>query len=88
MVRPALRSRSRRRVIKRTPSGKPKVFYEKRRSYVANCSVCGKPLGGVSRNLKEIRRGFKSRKRPERPYAGTLCPACLALAYKIAIRGA
>ncbi|MEM2195800.1 MAG: 50S ribosomal protein L34e [Sulfolobales archaeon] len=88
MVRPALRSRSPRRVAKRTPSGKSKVFYEKRGSYVANCSVCGKPLGGVPKDLKEVRRGSKSRKRPARPYAGTICPTCLALAYKIAIRSA
>ncbi|MEM2006420.1 MAG: 50S ribosomal protein L34e [Sulfolobales archaeon] len=86
MVRPALRSRSPKRVSRRTPSGKSKVFYGRRDSYNAYCPLCGKPLGGVPKSLKEVRLGFKSRKRPERPYAGMLCPLCLALAYKVAVR--
>lgn len=87
MVRPSLRSRSLRRVSKRVPSGKSRVFYERSDKYAARCPLCNRPLGGVPRSLKTIRYGSKSHKRPERPYGGTLCPSCLALAYKVAVRG-
>lgn len=87
MVRPALRSRSRRRVARRVPSGEPRVFYERDYRYVARCALCGGPLGGVPRDLREVRSGPRSSKRPERPFGGVLCPRCLAVAYKVAIRG-
>lgn len=87
LVRPALRSRSQRRVHKRVPSGESRVFYDRSYSYVAHCSICGKPLGGVPRDLRLIRHGAKTEKRPERPYGGTLCPSCLVLAYKVVLRG-
>jgi len=86
VVRPALRSRSRRRVWKRVPGGEVKVFYERSYVYEAYCAICGRPLGGVPRNLKIIRGGPKSAKRPERPYGGVLCSSCLATAIKISIR--
>ena len=87
MVRPALRSRSRKRIAKRVPSGESRVFYVSRSAYAARCSVCGKPLGGVPRDLGVIRYGARTLKRPERPYGGVLCSRCLAVAYKISIRG-
>lgn len=87
MVRPSLRSRSLRRVSRRVPGSTSKLFYEKRSVYVAHCSLCGRALGGVPRDLKVIRHGSRSAKRPERPYGGILCPSCLALAYKLAVRG-
>ena len=88
MTRPSLRSRSLKRIPKRVPSGEPRVFYERRRGYVARCPLCGRALGGVPRDPRVVRYGSKSAKRPERPYGGTLCPSCLALAYKIAVRSA
>ncbi len=79
MVRPALRSRSLRRVKVRTPGGEVVVHYEKRRPGPARCARCGRPLNGVPRVRPNILRNMaKTSKRPERPYGGVLCPRCLA----------
>ncbi|MEB3846682.1 MAG: 50S ribosomal protein L34e [Desulfurococcales archaeon] len=79
MVRPALRSRHLRRVMKRTPGGDLIVHYEKRRPGPARCARCGRPLNGVPRLRPNKLRGLsKTSKRPERPYGGVLCPQCLA----------
>ena len=86
MVRPAYRSRSRRRVYKRTPGGRTVVHYEKRKPGVARCAVCGRPLGGVPRGRPvELRNMAKTEKRPERPYGGQICPSCLRKLYKYAV---
>jgi large subunit ribosomal protein L34e len=86
VVRPALRSRSKRRVWRRVPGGEVKVFYERNYVYEAYCAVCGRPLGGVPRDIRVIRYGPKTAKRPERPYGGVLCSTCLATAIKLSIR--
>jgi len=79
LVRPALRSRSLRRVYRRTPGGRTVVHFERRRPGKPVCWRCGKPLGGVPRGLPVEVRGLpKSRKRPNRPYGGYLCSTCLA----------
>ena len=79
MVRPALRSRSRRRVKVRTPGGRQVTHYEKRKPGPARCARCGRPLAGVPRlRPNRLRRMSKTAKRPERPYGGVLCPSCLA----------
>jgi len=79
MVRPALRSRSLRRVKVRTPGGRTVTHYEKRRPGPARCARCGRPLAGVPRlRPAKMRNLSKTAKRPERPYGGVLCPSCLA----------
>jgi len=79
VVRPALRSRSRRRVKVRTPGGRQVTHYEKRKPGPARCARCGRPLAGVPRlRPNRLRRMSKTAKRPERPYGGVLCPSCLA----------
>lgn len=79
MVRPALRSRSLRRVQRRTPGGRTVTHYEKRRPGPARCARCGRPLNGVPRlRPHALRNMSKTSKRPERPYGGVLCPRCLA----------
>ncbi|BAN90114.1 50S ribosomal protein L34e [Aeropyrum camini] len=79
MVRPALRSRSLRRVYRRTPGGYTVVHYERRKPGPARCARCGRPLGGVPRGRPpRVRRLSKTAKRPERPYGGVLCSTCLA----------
>jgi len=88
LVRPAYRSRSRKRIIRRVPSGEARVYFKKRRNYEARCAICGKPLGGVPKDYNIIRWGSKTEKRPERYFGGVICPSCLATALKLAIRGA
>ncbi|MEB3773956.1 MAG: 50S ribosomal protein L34e [Desulfurococcales archaeon] len=86
MVRPALRSRSLRRVYRRTPGGRETILYERRRPGPARCARCGKPLAGVPRlRPSRMRRLSKTAKRPERPYGGVLCPRCLAEALRESI---
>ncbi len=86
MVRPGLRSRSMKRVAKRVPSGQSKVFYVRRKHYVARCAICGKPLSGVPKDPDIIRYGAKTKKRPERIYGGVLCHDCLARSLRLAVR--
>jgi large subunit ribosomal protein L34e len=79
MVRPAYRSRSMRRVPVKTPGGRTVVHYEKRKPDVARCARCGRPLNAVPRlRPNKLKHLSKTGKRPERPYGGVLCAACLA----------
>lgn len=79
MVRPALRSRSLRRVYTRKPGGGVGVRYEKRKPGPARCARCGRRLNGVPRlRPPKIRRLSRTSKRPERAFGGVLCPSCLS----------
>lgn len=84
MVRRALRSRrGYRRVKRKTPGGKHVVHYKRRKPSKVVCGSCKKPLAGVASGRKiDLKRMGKSQKRPERPYAGVLCPACLKIRIK------
>ncbi|RLG78982.1 MAG: 50S ribosomal protein L34e [Thermoprotei archaeon] len=86
MVRPGLRSHSMKRLKRRTPGGVSKTLYKRRKRAVARCAVCGRPLGGVPTDPKELRGGGRTRKRPERMFGGVLCPQCAARALRIAVR--
>ena len=71
------RTRKLRRVKVKIPAG-VKTHYRKRKPKKAHCSKCQKPLGGVPRDLPyKIRQLPKTKRRPERMYAGVLCPSCL-----------
>jgi large subunit ribosomal protein L34e len=88
LVRPALRSRSLRRIYRRTPGGRLVVHYEKRKPNPARCAKCGKPLNGVPRlRPSRLRKLSKTAKRPERPYGGVYCASCLAELLREAIMG-
>lgn len=78
MVRPANRSRNRRHVTRKTPGARKVVHYVERKPQRAHCSKCKKVLPGMpkARPIK-MQNVSKSSKRPERPYAGILCSACM-----------
>lgn len=83
MPRPAERSRSLRRIKLKMPSGKFKTVYTKRKSKPARCAICKKPLHGTVRGLPfKIKRLARTKRRPERPYAGNLCSKCMRLVIK------
>ncbi|RLF00366.1 MAG: 50S ribosomal protein L34e [Thermoprotei archaeon] len=85
MPRPALRSRSLRRVKIRTPGGLSVVHYERRKHSLPKCALCKRPLRGIGKLLpREERKGVRM---PTRPYGGYLCHKCLENALKRAIRG-
>jgi len=70
-------SRSLRRVKLRTPGGKLKVVYKKRKPAKAKCGSCGSILHGVPNERPyKMMTMPKTQKRPERAYGGTLCSRC------------
>jgi len=77
MPRPSQRSTSFVKKKVKTPSGRAVVHYLKKKPACARCSLCRRPLSGVpSRLPKEMRRIPKTKKRPERPFGGSLCSVC------------
>ena len=82
-----LKSRTFRRVNKRTPGGKRVVHYEKRKPKKAHCAHCGAVLSGIARERPyKMRTMPKTKKRPERPYGGVLCSKCTRFKIKSEIR--
>ncbi len=83
MPRPALRSRSLKRAKVRRPGGTLATHYRKRKPSPAKCGSCGGLLSGVPSLRKTgMSRLAKSSRRPERPFGGSLCPACSREAIK------
>ena len=77
------KSRSLRRVAKKTPGGRVVVHYLKRKPKAARCANCGAILKGVPRERPYKMQSLpKSRKRPERPYGGMLCSKCSRIKIK------
>jgi large subunit ribosomal protein L34e len=82
---PALRFRSRsyKRTFKRTPGGVTVLRYKKKKPSKHICAECGQVLHGVPRGRSyEIRKLSKSKKRPNRPFGGYLCPKCTRKHFK------
>ena len=78
MPRPSQRSRSLRRVKRKTPGGRSVIHYERRKHSIAKCSACKKPLSGVPRERDSgIAKLPKTKKRPDRPFGGNLCSSCM-----------
>jgi len=73
----AKRSRSLRRVFKRTPGGRNVIHYSRRKPSKAKCKECGAVLAGVA-NERPSKMGklSKTEKRPSRPFGGVLCSKC------------
>lgn len=80
MPRPALRSRSLRRVYVKLPGGRTTIHYERRKNGKAKCALCHKLLHGVQT------KGSKTEKRPERMYGGYYCHSCLRELIKKAVK--
>ena len=52
--------------------------YSRKKPGKARCADCGKALPGVPRERPATMRNLaKTRKRPSRPYGGTLCSGCM-----------
>jgi len=80
MVKPNQRSRTFRRVYRKTPGGRTVLHHVKRKPSKAICSECGKVLCGVPRERPyKMQRMAKTKKRPERPFGGMLCSKCSRL---------
>ena len=78
MVEGRLRSRTFRRVKRRTPGNKTVLHYIRRKPGFAECGACGTRLKGIPRGLpRELMNLPKTAKRPERPDVGVLCSSCM-----------
>jgi len=87
MPRPALRTRSRKRVSKALPGGRTGIHFKREIPAQASCSVCGNPLAGLPRLLpSETRKLNRSKRKVSRIYGGHVCPNCLKTALKQAVR--
>jgi len=61
----------------RTPGGRSKVQFVKKKTAPARCWMCGTLLAGVPRvRPSELARIPRSSRRPNRPYGGNLCSRC------------
>ncbi len=77
-VRGTRRRLKKKRVAVRTPGGKIVYHYKVKRQSPARCAICGRPLNATPTGPKSFMRKLpKSKKRPNRPYGGYLCPSCL-----------
>jgi len=78
MVEGKRRSRTFRRIYVRTPGGRNVIHYEARKPSRPHCSSCGTFLHGIKAVLSRALHSLpKTEKRPERPYGGQLCSACM-----------
>jgi len=77
MVAGRHKSRTFKRVFRKTPGGKTVLRFTKRKPSKPICNKCNKELLGTARGRKtEIRKLPKTGRRPERPYGGVLCSSC------------
>lgn len=78
MVQGRLKSKTFRKVQRRTPGGRTVKHYVKRKPSKMVCANCGRPLSGVPREFPtKLKNMPKTKKRPERPYGGILCAKCM-----------
>ena len=78
MVSGRYKSRTFRRVFRKTPGGRTVIHYRLRKPDKAICAICKKPLHGVPRDRPSIVRNMpKSQRTVSRPYGGNLCSRCM-----------
>ena len=71
------KSRTLRRVFKKTPGARNVLHYVKRKPAQHKCALCGKELIGIPRlRPRRMQNISKTQRRPERPYGGFLCSSC------------
>ena len=81
------KSHSMRKISVRTPT-RTTVHYRKRKPNSAQCSTCGATLPGVPKTASQTLHAMaKTKKRPQRPYGGTLCSKCMRAHFVKVARG-
>jgi len=72
------KSRTLRRVFVKTPGKENKIQYKKRKPSKRECSECNQVLHGIPHMIQsKFKNLAKSKKQPQRPYAGKLCSSCM-----------
>jgi len=83
MPAPRHRTKSVRRVFRKTPGGKTVLTYRKNKPNKAKCASCKDVLKGIIRERPyKMAKARKTQKRPERPFGGNLCTKCLRVKIK------
>ena len=78
MVSGRFKSRTFRRVFKKTPGSKTVLKHLLRKPKKAKCAKCGDILKGIARDRPtKIKNLPKSQKTVSRPYGGNLCSKCM-----------
>ncbi|MFQ5620842.1 MAG: 50S ribosomal protein L34e [Candidatus Nanoarchaeia archaeon] len=73
MVTGRLRSRTFRRVFRKTPGGRTVKHYKRRKPSRPVCPVTGQPLQGVARGIpSRVKKLTRSQRKPNRLYGGML----------------
>ncbi len=76
-----------RKVSVKTPGGQVKVHYKQKKPSKAICAGCKKHLAGVPHQRPgKLTKVPKTARRPERPYGGVLCSACMREQIKEKVR--
>jgi len=87
MVTGRFKSRTFRRVFRKTPGGRTVKHYKLRKPAKAKCSGCGDVLKGIARGRPSRMKNLpKSQKTVSRPYGGNLCSKCMRQAIISKIR--
>lgn len=78
MVQGRFKSRTFRRVFRRTPGGKSVLRFVRRKPAKPKCAVTKQILPGVARGFKSmVRKLSKTERRPNRPYGGNLSSSAM-----------
>lgn len=73
MVKPGQKTKKKK--YRKTPGGKAKAYFERKRHGKASCALCGNALAGVPKQ-DEVKKLSKTERRPSAIFAGVLCNRC------------
>ncbi|MEM1537246.1 MAG: hypothetical protein QXK12_03520 [Candidatus Nezhaarchaeales archaeon] len=82
---PRLSVRRAKKMARRLPGGGWTLHLRKKERRQVTCTICGKPLGGISLSRVEARSLSKSLKSVSRIYGGVLCSTCLKMKIEEAV---
>jgi len=87
MVSGRFKSRTFRRVFRKTPGGRTVLHHVLRNPAKPRCGKCGDFLKGIAiARPNKLRNMPKSRRTVSRPYGGNLCSKCMRAAIKAKIK--
>ena len=77
MPKGMFKSRTFRRIYRKTPGNRTVLAHELRKPAKVTCSRCATVLAGVPQlRVPQLAGLSKTQKRPERPFGGVLCSRC------------
>lgn len=78
MPRGMFKSKTLRKVYRKTPGNKVVIHFKKKKPGKAKCAGCGALLKGIPRERPhKMRKMAKTKKKTSRPYGGYFCSRCM-----------